>query len=127
MGLDRDREAGRDLKRLLDKPGPDAAIELKKQAIEPFHAARQRDGQCAVALVLPGAPHREAGEPWTCAVDAVCRPKTGHAARYKRFLRDRRSEMRHTGGMKRQTTIPDSKRLGCMPWAGANGFFARPG
>ncbi len=35
-------------------------------------------------------------------------------------------EMRHTGGMKRQSIIPDSQRLGCMPWAGANGFFAQP-
>lgn len=33
--------------------------------------------------------------------------------------------MRHTGGMKRQTTIPDSQRLGCMPWAGADGGFAQ--
>lgn len=37
-----------------------------------------------------------------------------------------RAEMRHTGGMKRLTSTPNSQRLGLMPWAGRNGVFAQP-
>ena len=36
------------------------------------------------------------------------------------------AQMRHTGGVKRLTSIPNSQRLGLMPWAGGNGVFAQP-
>jgi len=72
------------------------------------------------------AQDRPTGRSWVCPVDGLCRPGTACEALYKRSLGDRRSEMRHTGGMKRETTIPDSQRLGRMLWAGANVVFAQP-
>lgn len=52
--------------------------------------------------------------------------KAGHEALDRRILRDGTSEMRHTGGMKRQTNTPDRQRLGFMPRAGTNGVLAQP-
>ena len=77
---------------------------------------RKRIGGVCTAWCTTSRSCPTMGMPSRRGVQAKNRPRGTAQAPLART----RAEMRHTGGVKRSASIPDSQRLGAVPWAGRN-------